>query len=267
VSAFTVRLNFHDDLGFFLRSPGAVERQLFERTSVKDLIEACGVPHTEVDLIVVDGEPVDFGHALGQNASVEIYPIDWKRGTFFPKNRLQTIEIQQFVADGHLGKLARDLRLLGLDVLYERTAEDRQLLELAKIDNPEKVGAHEVIRSRALLTRDRRLLMHAVVRHGYYVRSQNPLDQTIEVLRRFALSAALAPFTRCLACNAPLEPVEKADVFDQLEPLTKIYYERFRRCGGCGQIYWQGSHFDKLQARVEEVRAAMGLGAQAKSKP
>jgi hypothetical protein len=109
--------------------------------------------------------------------------------------------------------------------------------------------------NRTLLTRDRRLLMHAIVQHGYYLRSQNPIRQTIEVLRRFALFSAMAPFTRCLRCNAPLQNVAKANVIQKLEPLTKIYYEQFRRCTGCDQIYWAGSHFSKLQKRLEEIRA------------
>lgn len=253
MGVFTVRLAFHGSLTFFLRptADGGIERQLREKTSVKDIIESIGVPHPEVDLILVDGQPVDFGFALSSAKSLDVYPVDWKRGTFFPQNRLQTIHIEKFVADGHLGKLVRDLRLLGVDVLYERAAQDRQLVELASSDK------------RALLTRDRRLLMHSAVRDGYYLRSQKPLEQTIEVLHRFQLSSALAPFTRCVSCNALLQPVEKTDVFDRLEPLTKIYYYRFRRCEGCGQIYWQGSHFDKLQARVEEVRAAMATRAQA----
>ena len=252
MAPFTVRLAFHGSLTFFLRptADGGIERQLCEKTSVKDIIESCGVPHPEVDLILVDGQPVDFGFALSSAKSVDIYPVDWKRCTFFPQNRLQTIHIEKFVADGHLGKLVRDLRLLGFDVLYDRAAQDRQLVELASSDR------------RALLTRDRRLLMHSAVRDGYYLRSQKALEQTIEVLQRFQLSSALAPFTRCLSCNALLQPVEKADVFERLEPLTKIYYERFRRCEGCAQIYWQGSHFDKLQARVQEVRAAMATRAR-----
>jgi uncharacterized protein with PIN domain len=245
-----VRITFHGDLAFFFRGNSVAHRQLCERTSVKDLIESCGVPHTEVDLILVNGAPADFAQVLDQDAEVDVYSSDYERFTFFPENRLQTTAIQKFVADGHLGKLVRDLRLLGLDVLYDRDAEDRQLLALA------------IAGDRALLTRDRRLLMHAVLRHGYYLRSQDPFEQTLEVLRRFELATALAPFTRCLSCNAPLQPVEKAEVFERLEPLTKIYYEQFRRCDGCRQVYWRGSHFDKLQARVEEVRATLAAGNQ-----
>ncbi|HET9418240.1 MAG TPA: Mut7-C RNAse domain-containing protein [Chthoniobacterales bacterium] len=240
---FPVRLTFHGDLDFFLRSKSSrsVERALSERTSIKDVIESCGVPHPEVDLILIDGKPEHFNCVLESEANVEVYAVSVDRRTFFPEKRLQVTEIKKFVADGHLGKLARDLRLLGLDVLYDPAAEDRQLLDTAKIEN------------RALLTRDRRLLMHAVVQHGYCVRSQQPLEQTAEVLRRFDLAGVLAPFTRCLRCNARLESVKKAVVVEQLEPLTKIYYDEFRRCAACGQIYWRGSHYAKLQARVAQL--------------
>jgi uncharacterized protein len=238
MTPFTGRLTFHRDLDFFLKrgSSGRVERRFGERTSVKDMIESCGVPHTEVDLILIDNRPVDFGHVLEEDIELHAYPPTWKRITFFPDNRLQTRKIERFVADGHLGKLVRDLRLLGIDVDYDSAIDDRQLLAATRIDN------------RALLTRDRRLLMHAIVRHGYYLRSQDPLEQTRGVLRRFDLS--IAPFTRCLRCNAWLEAVEKDKIVDRLEPLTKIHYRQFRRCTGCSQIYWPGSHFKKLETRI-----------------
>ncbi len=251
MSPFTIRLKFHGDLPFFLGSktrPETVERALGEKTSVKDVIESCGVPHPEVDLILVDGRPVNFGYALEWDADVDVYPVRLSC-TLFEKHRLQVPRIKYFIADGHLGKLARDLRLLGFDVAYDRDADDRQLLAIMRESN------------RALLTRDRRLLMHAIVQHGYYLRSQNPINQTIEVLRRFDLFSAIAPFTRCLRCNAPLEEVKKNEVIQRLEPLTKIYYEEFRRCMGCGQIYWAGSHFSKLQERLEEIRTQF-RGAQ-----
>ena len=246
MTLFRVGLTFHGDLSFFLRSKAAtIERELTERTSIKDVIEACGVPHTEVDLILMDGAPVNFAAILIQDTVVDVYPVSEERSLFFPEDRLQVRNMERFVADGHLGKLVRDLRLLGIDVAYDRDAEDRQLVKVASTED------------RALLTRDRRLLMHSAVRNGYYLRSQNPLEQTVEVLRRFNLEAAFAPFTRCLRCNAPLEPAEKEKVLGQLEPLTKIYYDQFRRCAGCGQVYWSGSHFEKLRKRIETIRAGL----------
>ena len=246
MTPFAVRLTFHGDLPFFLRSKkSTVERKLGERTSVKDAIEACGVPHTEVDLILANGKPVNFGAILIQDTVVDIYPAGHQRSPLSPEDRLQVHNIEKFVADGHLGKLVRDLRLLGIDVAYDRDAEDRQLIKTA------------TSQERALLTRDRRLLMHGALRHGYYLRSQNPLEQTVEVLRRFNLGSVLAPFSRCLRCNALLEPASKENVIGQLEPLTKIYYEEFRRCRGCRQVYWSGSHFEKLKKRIETIRSRL----------
>ncbi len=248
MNPFTVCLHVHGDLDFFLpsRTPsGRVERHLSEKTSVKDVIESSGIPHPEVDLILVDGNAVDFGYTVTADAKIEIYPPGIQ-SSGFRKKRLQAPTITEFVADGHLGKLVRDLRLLGIDVAYDAAAEDRQLVEIASRNN------------RALLTRDRRLLMHAAVKHGYYLRSQNPLEQTIEVLRRFDLGFILSPFSRCLRCNALLESAEKEKVIGQLESLTKIYYDEFRRCTDCGQVYWSGSHFTKLQKRLEQIRVKLG---------
>src|SRR4029077_3690399 len=242
---FNVRLRFHGDLNVFLRSragDAVVERLLAEKTSIKDVIESCGVPHPEVDLILVDEQTVGFDHTLTNDTKVEVFPVE-NRGTDRTEKRLQTTGIMRFVADGHLGGLTRNLRLLGFDVAYPKNADDRQLLEIMAREN------------RALLTRDRRLLMHAIVQHGYYPRSQNADEQTIEVVRRFDLSELIAPFTRCLRCNALLEEAAKADIIDKLEPLTKIYYNQFRSCPGCKQIYWSGSHFPKLQKRIEEIRS------------
>ena len=240
---FTVQLNFHGALAFFLKkcvSGATTGRQLTERTSVKDVIESCGVPHPEVDLILANGQPVDFAYVLESDQEIDVYPFQ-PSSTFFQENRLQVQSLKKFLADCHLGKLVRNLRLLGIDVAYDPSAQDQHLVSAAKIDN------------RALLTRDRRLLMHAIVRHGYYLRSQNPLEQTVEVLRRFELFSSIAPYTRCLHCNGSLVQVDKAEVIERLEPLTKIYYDQFWRCRNCDKIYWPGSHFEKLETRVAQL--------------
>jgi uncharacterized protein with PIN domain len=247
VSFFIVRFNFHGDLSFFLGSrarDGIIERSLSEKTSVKDVIESCGVPHPEVDLILIKRRTVNFTHILERAEDIDVFPVQFQC-TLFKEHRLQASSAYRFVADGHLGRLSRLLRLLGFDVAYDRQAQDRELLSIMKREN------------RALLTRDRRLLMHAVVQTGYCPRSQNADEQTIEVLRRFHLFSSIAPFSRCLRCNAPLQKVDKAEIIEKLEPLTKIYYEEFRRCTGCGQIYWPGSHFEKLQKRTETIQARL----------
>ena len=242
---FTVRLQFHGDLKIFLgptSSVAVIERRIAEKTSIKDVIESCGVPHPEVDLILIDEQPVGFEQTVSSDTIVDVFSLE-NHDTYRTEQRLQTADASAFIADVHLGGLMRNLRLLGFDVVYGQNADDRQLLEVMSREK------------RALLTRDRRLLMHAIVQQGYYPRSQNANEQTIEVVRRFNLSESIAPFTRCLRCNTPLQEAAKADIIDKLEPLTKIYYNQFRRCPGCNQIYWPGSHFPKLQTRIEEIRA------------
>jgi uncharacterized protein with PIN domain len=253
---FEIELAFHGDLAdFFLpsriRGKFLIVRQLREKTAVKDVIEACGVPHPEVDLIVVslrEGEdlfPVDFHWRATAPARIDIYGFPAPLEIFPSAPRLQMPRFDRFVTDGHLGKLARNLRLLGLDTVYAREADDRRLLEIMAAEN------------RALLTRDRRLLMHSVVTHGFCPRSGDPEQQTEEVLRRFGLldsPSPLAPFNRCLECNGLLRSVPKADVLERLagEPLTLRYYNDYRMCSACGRIYWPGTHFRKLASRVSK---------------
>lgn len=243
---FPVAIALHGDLGFFLKRqersaqpPSVVTRLLSRKTSAKDVIEGCGVPHPEVDLILAGGEPIDFSAQVETGTRLDVYPVS-DDGPF-PSARLQARNVHTFVADGHLGKLVRDLRLLGIDVSYRPEADDRELLATAVREN------------RALLTRDRPLLMHRILSSGYYPRSQFPLEQTVEVVRRFGLAQALAPFTRCLRCNGLLEVAPKDAVIDQLEPLTRLYYDDFQQCLNCSQTYWRGSHLQKLEKRVKTL--------------
>ena len=240
---FAVALNFHGDLFVFLKREErnrSVRRVLSHKASVKDVIESCGVPHTEVDLVIVNGGPVDLSFQLSVDSALDIFPVS-APGELFPDYRLQTRNEVAFVADGHLGKLTRDLRLLGIDVSYRCDVRDSELLVTM------------VQERRTLLTRDRRLLMHRVVQTGYYPRSQDSIEQTLEVIKRFNLADKLAPFQRCLRCNERLSVVSKEAVLEKLEPLTRLYYDEFRHCPKCGQTYWRGSHFDCLQNRVQAI--------------
>ena len=187
--------------------------------------------------------PGHFYYGIASAADIELYPAG-APSTPFKEKRLQVATFTTFVADGHLGRLVRNLRLLGFDVAYDPQADDRQLLRVMEREN------------RALLTRDRRLLMHAMVKTGYYPRSQNADEQTVEVTRRFNLLDSIVPFTRCIRCNGLLRNVSKAEIVERLEPLTNIYYKQFQRCTDCEQIYWPGSHFSKLQERLQKIRLA-----------
>jgi hypothetical protein len=140
-----------------------------------------------------------------------------------------------------LGRLAAYLRMLGLDCLYSNAYQDEELTQIASQEG------------RVLLTRDRRLLMRKLIVDGYWVRSSNPKEQALEVLRRYRLLDSLHPFQRCLRCNAPLEPVDKAAILDRLEPLTRLHYEEFSTCPACGQIYWKGSHYEHMLELIQRL--------------
>ncbi len=222
---------------------GAVEVPVGGRRSVKDAVEATGVPHTEVDLLVVDGDVVDFGAQVGAGDRVAAYPPLHSLDVESPV-RPPPLPEPRFILDVHLGRLAGQLRLLGLDVEYHNDRGDAELARRAAAG------------PRWLLTRDRGLLMRAAVTHGYLVRTTDPDEQLLEVARRFRLTPHLRPFQRCAHCNGMLEDVPKEAIAHRLEPGTRREHDTFRRCTGCGQLYWAGSHLPSIEALLERVRAA-----------
>lgn len=224
----------------------AVRRPFRSHQTVKDVVEAMGIPHTEIDLIVVDGEPVDFANRPRPGARIAVYPL-FEALDIEPITRLRPVPLREprFVVDVNLGRLARLLRLLGFDVIWTSDMDDA---ELARIGS-----AHQ----RILLTRDRGLLERREITHGLFVHADRPLEQIVEVVRRLDLGARFAPFTRCLRCNGRLVAVSKEEVLDQLEPLTRRFYDEFSRCTDCGRIYWAGSHHRNLVALVREIDAEL----------
>jgi hypothetical protein len=245
----SVDLRVYAELNDFLR-PGerytVLRRPYRPHQTVKDVIEAAGVPHTEVDLVLVDGQPVRFDHHPRPGGRITAYPVfetlDIGRVT---RVRPHPLREPRFLADVNLGGLAKLMRLLGLDVHCRWEAADAELAELSAAEH------------RILLTRDRGLLKRRNVTHGVYIRSDRPVDQVVEVIRRLDLVARLDPFTRCLRCGGVVDEVAKAEVEDRLQPLTRRYYDTFRRCRDCGRIYWQGSHQARLAETIEEIRAEL----------
>jgi uncharacterized protein with PIN domain len=217
--------------------------------TVKDAIESLGVPHVEVDLILVNGASVGFGHRLENGDRVSVYPVFESLG-IGSVVRLREAPLRRtgFVADVHLRRLARFLRLLGFDTLHSNGFDDAELVEIS------------ASQGRILLTRDRQLLKHGRVTHGYWIRSTDPIEQAREVVRRFDLTDAARPFSRCPACNGLLEAVEKEAVADDIPPKTARWLDEYVRCGGCGKLYWRGTHFERLEGLVERI---LGTAAQA----
>lgn len=210
--------------------------------SVKDLIESLGVPHPEIDLILVNGTSAAFDHAVRSGDRIAVFPrfvtVDVDALT---RVRPRPLERIRFVADVHLGKLARHLRLAGLDTAYRHDADDATLADTADREG------------RILLTRDQGLLKRRAVTHGYFIRETHPHHQFVEVLRRFG-PLDLRPFSRCLRCNGVLREVAKSAVDAALLPRTRQHYDRFEMCAGCGRVYWQGSHWTRLMHAIEAAR-------------
>lgn len=200
------------------------------RQSLKHLAESLGAPHPEIGRALVNGQEAALERIARDGDRVEFHPIE--NGC---------LAAPRFLLDCHLGRLTAHLRMLGFDCLYRNDYDDAKIAELLQQEE------------RILLTRDRRLLMRKVVRHGYCLRSLDPLEQLSEVVHRFELTDKIQPFHRCLKCNHPLEAVEKSAILDRLEPLTKLYFNEFRLCPACGQIYWKGSHYERMQRLIRQI--------------
>ncbi len=213
--------------------------------SVKDVIEALGVPHPEIDIILVNGRSVGFACLVRDGDRVSVYPV-FEALDVSPLVRLRPrpLRVTRFVLDVHLGRLAGYLRMLGFDALWRHEWQDAALARCALDER------------RLLLTRDRGLLKRREVSRGYCVRSVRPHEQLLEVVVRFDLASQAQPFTRCIACNASLKAIDPseaqgevpADVLDRFTDLT--------RCTSCGRVYWPGSHFAHMQRVVEATLAA-----------
>lgn len=250
---YTAEFRFYAELNDFLpleQRKRTMHYCFSGHPGIKDPIEVFGVPHTEVDLIVVNGHPVGFDHQLQAGDRVAVYPVFQSLDiSSLLKLREEPESKPRFIMDVNLGKLAKRMRLLGFDSLYRNDYRDTEVANFA------------VNEQRIVLTRDRRLLYIKRISHGYWVRAVDVESQVDEVLRRFDLRGSIQPFARCLICNGVLAPVAKADILDRLEPKTRLYYEVFHRCNDCRRIYWEGSHVGDMRQRYANFLAPPELNS------
>jgi uncharacterized protein len=238
---FYAELNDHLPPGVQYRP---VEKRLLLPASVKDMIESFGVPHTEVDLVLVNGESSDLSRLVRNGDRVAVYPVfDSLDITPVLRLRPQPLRDPRFVLDVHLGRLASYLRMLGFDTVYSNCASDPELVAIS------------VQQGRILLTRDRGLLKHSAVTRGYWPRETDSRRQVEEVVKRFDLGRSLRPFTRCMVCNGLLIAVAKAEI-ERLAPQRILEWcDEFQRCPGCGRVYWEGSHYRRMKFWIEQLEA------------
>ena len=241
---------FYEELNDFL----AAERRGREfsapcarAATTKHMIEALGVPHTEVELILIDGESVGFDRLLADGDRVAVYPT-FEAFDVTPLLRLRErpLRTSRFVADAHLGGLAHLLRMMGFDTLYDNAFADDEIERLALADH------------RIVLTRDRELLKRRGVMHGMYVRALRSPKQLREVFDRLDLARSARPFTLCLHCNARLVPIDKAAALPRVPPRVAVQFERFSACEGCERVYWEGSHWRRMRGLIDELLGTAG---------
>lgn len=241
-------IRFYGSLNDFLPRPRRQSTLVctFDNSpSVKDVVEALGVPHPEIDLLVVDGQSVNFSYRLRDGDRVAVYPLirafDLETtGRLRPPPQTEA----RLVADVHLGRLTAYLRLAGFDTKYRNDYSDDEIVAISASED------------RVLLTRDVGVLKHGAVRRGYFLRETLPARQLVEVLRELDLATVAAPFTRCLRCNSRLLAVTKDRVQHLLPPRTREYYHDFSRCPTCSGIYWRGSHYTRMKVFIETALAA-----------
>ena len=249
MSTKRAEFRFYAELNDFLPRRHRFETivRLFDgEVSVKDSIEAVGIPHTEVDLVIVNSESVDFTYRVRDGDRIAVYPV-FEALDIGPIARVRPEPLREprFFADAHLGRLARHLRLLGFDTAYERDCDDAQLAASAARDG------------RIVLTRDGGLLKRNAVTHGMFVRAQQPRAQLLEVARRLQLLSRFKPFTRCLECNGGLTTASKLEVAAVVPEHAWRSHEEFVRCPSCGRVYWAGSHHERLRRLVEDIQTAL----------
>ena len=241
-----VTFRFYEELNDFL--PQLWKKQdipvnFKQRSSVKDMIESLGVPHTEIDLILVNGLSVDFSYIVQPQDRISVYPV-FESFDISPLNRLRPEPLRKtrFVLDAHLGKLAKYLRMLGFDTLYSNQYLDAELADIASS------GA-----KRILLTRDHGLLKHKRISHGYFVREINPRRQVKEILTRFDLFKSIKAFSRCVHCNGLIIKVEKEQIIEQIPAEARKIFDHFVICEDCRHIYWQGSHYKRMLIFIDTL--------------
>jgi uncharacterized protein with PIN domain len=243
--ACSASFRLYGQLNDFIAPPGRESRFTYPfaaSETIKHAIEALGVPHTEVDVITCDGRPVEFGHRLAAGEHYDVYP--WSASLAragLPSLRPPLAETLRFLADAHLGALARLLRLAGFDTLYENNYQD------------DRIEAIAIEQNRVVLTRDRELLKRRGIIHGAYVYSLDPVGQFREVIERFELAHKVRRFSLCLACNAPLRTVDKADVLQRLPPRVQASQHEFSFCEICQGVFWKGSHWRRMDDLLSEV--------------
>jgi uncharacterized protein with PIN domain len=245
----TAYFRFYEELNDFL--PIEKKKKQFEhnfsgRNSIKDMIESLGVPHIEIDLILANGNSVDFTYIVGDKDEISVYPVF---ESFDISNvqhlRPKPLRLPKFIVDVQLGSLAKYMRMLGLDTCYKNNYKKDEIIKISLLEK------------RVILTKDKGLLKRNEVTHGYWIRSNSPLEQISELIRRFDLKRQIKEFTRCLRCNTELIYLAKKKIEEKLPAKVREHQEEFYYCKTCDKIYWKGTHYEKMKGIIPKILKSM----------
>ena len=240
-----VTVRFYEELNGFLplsRRKEPFDVDVSPGSTTKALIENLGVPHPCVDLVLVNGESVDFSRKLSAGDRVSVFPV-FESLDLTGVSRVRAVPLREirFEADVHLGRLARLLRMMGFDTAYDNRLDDARIVAAARREQ------------RIVLSRDHGLMKRRAVTHGYLVRSQDPREQLREVVVRFDLRGQVRLFTRCLDCNGELARVTRTSVLDRLPASVAETCSEFSRCPRCSKVFWRGTHWETMKRLAAEV--------------
>jgi len=240
-----ISIRFYEELNDFLDPPKRKKDYQIAipvKRTVKDIVEGEGVPHVEIDLILVNGNPVRFDHHVHDGDRISVYP-EFELLDISPVIRLRPEPLRQtrFIIDANLGRLSRYLRMLGFDTLFDMNLGDEDIIRIAGEDK------------RIILTRDLGILKNSKVRRGYFIRNQQPDQQLKEVTRKFNLKGQIKPFSRCIACNGKILQIPKIKILDQVPEQVYLLFEEFFQCNQCLRVYWKGSHHQRMLQKIERL--------------
>lgn len=238
---------FYEELNDFLQLCKKKEKfthYYFDRASVKDMIESLGVPHSQVDMILVNGVSVNFSYIIKDEDDVSVYPV-FESFDISDVQHLRPAPLREprFILDVHIGKLANYMRMLGFDSMYKNDYSREELVSVSLNDK------------RTILTRDRNLLKRTEVLHGYWIRNNDPEYQLHEVVKRFQLKNLIREFTRCMLCNHLLVKAVKKEIIDRIPPKVASHLNEFYMCSSCKKIYWKGSHLEDMNKKVDDIKS------------
>jgi uncharacterized protein with PIN domain len=241
-----ISLRFYEELNDFLL-PEKRKKEFYQKfncsDTIKHVVSSFGIADYLVDLVLVNGQPVPFSYLINDGDRISIYPkfesFDISKVTKLRQKPLRTL---RFIADVHVGKLARYLRMLGFDTLYENDYDDSRIVAIS------------LETDRIILTRDRGLLTSKEATRGYLVKNIDLKEQIREVISRFDLLTLINPFSLCLSCNSKVRKIDRKDVQEKIDPGIYEQFDEFSSCPDCKKIFWQGSHYRSMSNFIEQIK-------------